>query len=1571
MRTPIILAVAAGLVAVALSARADAIALTAELELAVSNGQVLATITVNNIGDTPARSITPVIRFGTNEVGGATCDELTDMDEWRTTISAGPAPVRHGAYPVALNTRFTDANGYPFSVVTVQTLVVGAPSPESSPVGGWFEDTVVGEEGQLALTITNRSDGIIDAQMALFLPDDFATPHSARNIALRPGAAKRLLFPVMNRTGQPDSTHSVFATLTCVRDGRDAVEVIHGQLHVLPALPWPARYGRLVLALFGMLVAGFLLIQSAPVQRHWLRLTGGSQVFANLKRARWAGVIILATLAVFIGSHLALSQVFRDTMTVGGDTPAHNYMASHLAHSLFRHGQIISWAPGWWCGFPLFQYYFPIPYILMAFTGLLLPFNIAFKLVSISGILLMPFCAWGVGRLMRLTNTTAILLAVVATLFLFVETNTMWGANIYSTLAGMIANSISFPLMLLFLGAAWRDAEDERFRVRTVVLFAAVIGTHFFTALLACLTVAIYPILRWPRIRRVALILAGEIALATALMAWWVVPLILKNQFSVDFGENWGDSLESSMPGYAAYLFPAAAAGFTLAAMRGCRPVLAFAWLGLAGTVLYMYGNRLTPVFVNVRFWPFLFFSFLALTACGVGFILEGVRKRELPVLLAILLIAGGFGRESLWGAMGLFTLALILPRGARWPELAAFAAAVAVMLHIDAAPNEVHNWARWNFAGLEEKPFYTAFDGLLRRIRDKPGRLANDLTAENNVLGSSRIFEAVPHLCGKPVIEGGIVNSALGSFTGYFIQSETSPNPAGYPNLVRPATLNFTNATRHLELCNVTHFIARTSPAKAALRAMPGAWRFIAGDHGWELYELTTHAGNYVTVPALQPRAVQTGRFKEYALEWLYTPAAADQLFILLPPGAVAPPEAGAPLTEAQFRRYMDARRDTQGAILEWLTLGPCPCPDREDNPIEFYAIDERGADPLDGQVEGACRWQTLFSPAPHALENIFPNTTNYVAYNFINIFSPADQDAILWYANDESVKIWLNGTLLAWRGGTGFDAYKELPVRLRKGRNRLLHKIAQTGGGCHFVVRLTDPEGYPFSNINLTTANIEPPPFAIAPSATGVRGNPIQEESVDHDLIRFRTSAVGKPHLIKVSWFPNWRVQGAPAVYQVTPTLMLVYPDREEVELRYCRTGADQLGLAVTLAGAMFLGLMLVRRRPYPGRLARLFSRVTLMKTADALLGPPACWILGYAVFLVRGRGRAVRTAADLRQARQILLIRPGGMGDMIMLLPAIRHLQTALPLARIDILCESRNMGVLRIAGLAAHAIAYDHMPLSLVWRMVRERYDVAIDSEQFHNFSALMALVARAPVRIGFKTNPARNHIYTHLIDYAPDGAETVQFARLLEPFALPGILPDLAGLLGEAPLPSIEARLNAGEDDARGPVNVACGSSTPYKLWPPERFAELIGRLQARYGVRVTLIGNAGDQRAARAVIAHMANSRHRITDLTGRLTLEETAAHIRAGRLFIGSDSGLGHLAIALGTPTVILFGPSDARKWGREDARHAVVRRSPACAPCFIFGYHKPCHTIVCMTGIASGDVGTACEVILAKDER
>lgn len=368
-------------------------------------------------------------------------------------------------------------------------------------------------------------------------------------------------------------------------------------------------------------------------------------------------------------------------------------------------------------------------------------------------------------------------------------------------------------------------------------------------------------------------------------------------------------------------------------------------------------------------------------------------------------------------------------------------------------------------------------------------------------------------------------------------------------------------------------------------------------------------------------------------------------------------------------------------------------------------------------------------------------------------------------------------------------------------------------------------------------------------------------------------------------------------------------------------------------------------------------------MLKFIDATIGWFACWALGAARHWLRMNPDVPPVLAGKPLSR-LLVIRPGGIGDMILLLPALQTLRRTFPGIIIDMICERRNREVLSLAGWPDAILQYDS-PLRLIAHVRRHRYDAVIDTEQFHYFSALMSILARAPARIGFKISPGRNLLYTHLVNYALEGHEADQFMALLRPLDI-GTPPALSPVLH--PPPALPPPV-AGWCGTPGMmlVTIHPGGTTACKQWAPERFAELLRRLARDSRLVFAILGDRRDRRLADSIAVRAALG-DRLVSLAGRLTLTQTASILANASACIGGDSGIAHIAGALQTPTITLFGPSDSRKWGNASKGHVILQRQPACAPCCIFGYHKFCHSIACMAAITVDDVEAASRRLLEQ---
>lgn len=857
--------------ALPLSCAASCITLETRAASRFRHGQVGVTLDVENKGTAPALSVQAEVFLGARSVSSAVREQLPAGETFHAALQLGPPPLPDGVHTAIVRIRYTDGPGHRFMAQSLVAVITAAPDPEDDPLSAHLTVSHATRDAEAVLSLASRTNVALPVHVRLALPSEFDCPAPELDVTLLPGKEQPCRFRVRNVSALPGSVYAIFAVADCVANGQHRSVTAAGSLAVgspsTPSEPLRAAAAFLVAALLAAFVALQFRRTTPPAET----ADRGAERALSVRRF-WFDAAVLAALFIFTLCFIPPKYLLLDTTAVGGDTPAHNYLASHLQEQLL-HGRIASWAGGWWCGFPMFQFYFCLPYLLVALGSAVLPFNVAFKIVSVSGILALPSVAYVSARCMRLPRPGPVLLAIAAIPFLFDVTHTMWGVNVYSTLAGMIANSLSFAVMLPALASAFRDADEGRFRIRTVLLFAALMASHFFTTVIAGLTVLILPMLH-PRagIRKAFAALAAEGALAAALMAWWFVPLFATREFAVQFGSNWDLRVHAPPGPLLIALATFAAFGAVLSFLKRDRFVPVMLWMLLVSAFLLAWGFGVSPVFVNVRLWPFVSYALWAIGAAGVALLAAGRKATEL-VTIAALAGALVFGVSN---------------------------------------PSKAKGWAQWNYEGLQSKRFWPVFEKLVLPLDKTPGRLANDLHEDNDLLGSSRVFECVPHLIRKPILEGGIVGSAVGSLFSYYVQGETSKSCAGFPEIVRPAGFDFTNATRHLELFNVKHFIARGAGTKAALAESPD-WRKLAESHGWELYELTTHEGRYVSIPANEPMAVRAADFQSAGLEWIYTIRALEQPFVLLAPGQPDDPRWGKPLSHTEYLVYLRTLRNGQ----------------------------------------------------------------------------------------------------------------------------------------------------------------------------------------------------------------------------------------------------------------------------------------------------------------------------------------------------------------------------------------------------------------------------------------------------------------------------------------------------------------------------------------------------------------------------------------------------------------------------------------------------------------------------------
>ncbi len=358
----------------------------------------------------------------------------------------------------------------------------------------------------------------------------------------------------------------------------------------------------------------------------------------------------------------------------------------------------------------------------------------------------------------------------------------------------------------------------------------------------------------------------------------------------------------------------------------------------------------------------------------------------------------------------------------------------------------------------------------------------------------------------------------------------------------------------------------------------------------------------------------------------------------------------------------------------------------------------------------------------------------------------------------------------------------------------------------------------------------------------------------------------------------------------------------------------------------------------------------KADILKVGDALVGWPIAVLL--LPFARRGApGAAAGAAQDAAPVpRRALVIRPGGIGDAVLFLPMLTELRRAWPQAEIDLLVEKRNAGVVRGLGLVDRVLLYDSFPGGLLHALAA-RYDVVIDTEQYHRAPAIVAFLTRAPRRIGFGTN-VRRLLLTDALPYDQSVYEARSFLELAR--RATGREPRWDPEQPFLPLDPEAVRFAAQTLEPLGDrprVAIHPGASIPERRWPPERYAEVAARLAAQ-GVGIAVLGGQEDMKAAAAVAGRLAGQA--AVNVAGKSTLAQAAAIVAQVDVYVSADTGVLHLAYAVGTRTVHLFGPGVLSKWGPPGHRFRSIAADAPCSPCTVYGYTPPCNQgNVCMLRI------------------
>jgi len=368
--------------------------------------------------------------------------------------------------------------------------------------------------------------------------------------------------------------------------------------------------------------------------------------------------------------------------------------------------------------------------------------------------------------------------------------------------------------------------------------------------------------------------------------------------------------------------------------------------------------------------------------------------------------------------------------------------------------------------------------------------------------------------------------------------------------------------------------------------------------------------------------------------------------------------------------------------------------------------------------------------------------------------------------------------------------------------------------------------------------------------------------------------------------------------------------------------------------------------------------------MRVLDARLGRPLCRVL---TLLRRLSPERPWSGAPER----VLLIKFWGMGSLVCATPFARAIRARHPGVRLDLLTFDFQQPTAAFLGFADEVLTLSPKSLGeflrstveVLARIRRTRYSAVVDLEFFSKFTAMLAYLSGAPMRIGFQFRPIdRGDLFTHAIPFNDRLHVTRIFRSLGRPLGVedaPAAYPELAP--GEPDLAAARRAIGAaGERPAYVVLNANVSEQSAHlRRWPPERYADLARRLAAEDGCGVVLVGGPADRDFV-GELARRIGEVPGVVDLSGRLSVPELAGVLCNAAAVVTSDTGPMHLAVAVGAPVIAFFGTETPVLFGPLGDRHTVIRRDLACSPCLTVYNEKIFHC----------PYGNACMQTIETDE-
>lgn len=307
-----------------------------------------------------------------------------------------------------------------------------------------------------------------------------------------------------------------------------------------------------------------------------------------------------------------------------------------------------------------------------------------------------------------------------------------------------------------------------------------------------------------------------------------------------------------------------------------------------------------------------------------------------------------------------------------------------------------------------------------------------------------------------------------------------------------------------------------------------------------------------------------------------------------------------------------------------------------------------------------------------------------------------------------------------------------------------------------------------------------------------------------------------------------------------------------------------------------------------------------------------------------------------------KNILILKPSSLGDIVLALPALTALRKSFPKAKISWFVRLAFASLLENHPYLTEIITFDRKFLSKAWfhlgalgalislimQLRRSKFDVIFDFQGLFRTAAL-AWLSGCKKRYGMANARELAHIfYTHKIEQDDDCIHAVDYyLKIIKAAGATNTDVQFELPVTPAEADSAEKLIASHGIKSEEYVVFVPGSAHRDKCWPAERFAALADRITSQFGLPIIAVGTESEK----SIVEKIKNATDvPIANFAGRTSLRELIALVRAAKLVISNDTGPGHIAAALGTPLVMMFSWSNPARIAPYGRPECMVAREP-----------------------------------------